>query len=1695
MECRSTLPFLSMSQKAYFILLLCTTVFSGYASANYAQMQLTSNSAGYIWAEYSLLGLDIDLPPQCQNPVQLGQHYPMMAISNQALKQCEESLVNRHSHVEFYESTPEYQWQSYLQLSWLLTHIAEHTQRNMNPLNKRNPYIDLDNATAWANKALNQVAKLSKQEGVMAKSTINTLIYWQNALFRRLNPETPRLELDVATFRALIPQDIETRIAAFDKEKRVLFDQSIRMLELNIWLRLSITKSQVLQLSYDELLIKRDNEALIVRFLAYLASLREQNDIVNIYQLYNIELSTDQYQQHEDALEWRVDKQPAASQLDSDLTLSVKLRSAGVHGSTLNEHTFQQIKKQLTSFESGEIPPFFRFSALHLQAALLDMMGNVRAAERYFNKAQTEAIQIANRKNSQIPEEMVFVYRFFVEKARNLYQLEKTSEAAELLSLFPLNDFRQDDLLFVSAVLIEDGQAAQAEKLLNEALITADNDTYQDSYRHNLTIALFRQGKLQLSLEQLMLLETVAKESNNFHLPTYQLSIALLQSALGQRDEAKNRIMQLLAKGDISQSLLLSNLEALYITPDSEPMQLNQFYPALVSRVYMVREGYHQGMVISSTSTLKNASAAQLVVYSDSDNGQTGFVHASQLSLAQDSDLAVTSVAGGSVWLFQPSSGRAIRKIRLSNGNVLKLQLSADGATLFALIKEQNSFRSYLQRWDLQHDQMTWSSGEEVGEVADFDWLETKNRLLVLDQASIDIYDTSNFNKIDRFEHSTLSSGIEHLARPYIGKFTTNNKIVIGFESELVSWDLNSGAKQITALPSTPKYIARTDSNHMLQIELVKSSWDSPEIILYFDSETLTEITENDSYQGQFTEKNSTTNEWVRITKAESGYSIYRRSDNQLINQLRARNRQVLQSTLFEDQKLMVLRTTEGIQLWSLETGRQLPTGEHLNHRYSVMEKLDNTHLLLVSDFADNLTVLNLKSLTLDSIELNQNQKPTDLIKVGATWWLLSDNGYVGSQKRLALAQLTWTDNRLHYQEIASDLEYQALNLLTGYQSSTGFSVWLMAELNNDQFQLLTIAGDANSVSIEDNLGILPLTKSPDFGYSNINVGNVIEVIADEQKLSLLTESGWLRIDLTNGVVSKEQEQLGRVAALLMPPNSDEQFRVVRAASRSFIVNERDNNEPFVVLNDSISDMRYSDNGEYLTAITSDQNLLFLDPETFEPIVSLMLMEKNGWLVTDQEGRYDSSAPGDIPNASWIVKSKPLIPLPLENFMQEYYEPALLVRALNFEAFPETMDLQSIDTRQPVIGFERLISNNNGTVTINLTIDSNDEGVDSIQLFRNNQLVGRVKNIDHPGRQIVTFSEIQLPSSSGSSLNKEPIEFSAYAFNRQGIRTPVLVIPYQAVHNIEREKRAYVITVGVNQYNNASWDLTYAANDALEMQQRLTSSSLIEQGYNVIPIPLTSDHEFKNATKATITKVMQRLAGEDIPMPEINGWENIIKATPDDLILFSFSGHGLLAAGEFYFFTSDIAKGDSREINSALLQSALSSTEFTHLLESVDVGTMVMIVDACQSAGALDSKGFKPGPMGSRGLGQLAWDKKMFYLSASQAEQFALESDQLNHGYLSYSLAKEGLASGQADYFPENNEISVREWLSYGVKRVPELVNELRSGEFSSLQSNTRGLGAAPTDMNAQTALGKIQQPVLFDFAGQRDIALQQLNN
>jgi hypothetical protein len=153
-----------------------------------------------------------------------------------------------------------------------------------------------------------------------------------------------------------------------------------------------------------------------------------------------------------------------------------------------------------------------------------------------------------------------------------------------------------------------------------------------------------------------------------------------------------------------------------------------------------------------------------------------------------------------------------------------------------------------------------------------------------------------------------------------------------------------------------------------------------------------------------------------------------------------------------------------------------------------------------------------------------------------------------------------------------------------------------------------------------------------------------------------------------------------------------------------------------------------------------------------------------------------------------------------------------------------------------------------------------------------------------------------------------------------------------------------------------------------------------------------------------------------------------------------------------------------------------------------------MIVDACHSAGSVEQKGFKPGPMGSRGLGQLAYNKRMRILAASQAADVAFEDGRLGHGLLTYALFGDGLTDGKADFDPKDGRIGMGEWLRYGVQRVPGLVDDITAGKIKPpLSSEKRNL-VVPKEKRGlvleddlKQRRGLAQQPALFDFTRRAD--------
>src|SRR5262249_707106 len=128
------------------------------------------------------------------------------------------------------------------------------------------------------------------------------------------------------------------------------------------------------------------------------------------------------------------------------------------------------------------------------------------------------------------------------------------------------------------------------------------------------------------------------------------------------------------------------------------------------------------------------------------------------------------------------------------------------------------------------------------------------------------------------------------------------------------------------------------------------------------------------------------------------------------------------------------------------------------------------------------------------------------------------------------------------------------------------------------------------------------------------------------------------------------------------------------------------------------------------------------------------------------------------------------------------------------------------------------------------------------------------------------------------------------------------------------------------------------------------------------------------------------------------------------------------------------------------------------------------------SGQALEAEEKRRGPMNSKGLAQLAYEKGMYILTAAQSFQAALEAAQLGHGYLTYALVEEGLKTSVADTEPKDGVLIAREWLNFATERVPQMQEEKMQ------QGRGIGLGISFTEgeTNSDPSQRSVQRPRVF---------------
>lgn len=499
-----------------------------------------------------------------------------------------------------------------------------------------------------------------------------------------------------------------------------------------------------------------------------------------------------------------------------------------------------------------------------------------------------------------------------------------------------------------------------------------------------------------------------------------------------------------------------------------------------------------------------------------------------------------------------------------------------------------------------------------------------------------------------------------------------------------------------------------------------------------------------------------------------------------------------------------------------------------------------------------------------------------------------------------------------------------------------------------------------------------------------------------------------------------------------------------------------------------IDALAFSADGRWLVSGSEDGSTRLWDARTGTAAATLLSVRESAggfsfqqtdWLVVSPDGLFDGS-PGAWHQILWRFDQSSFNVRPVEVFFNEFFYPGLLADILAGKKRPALQDISQVDRRQPVLTLEladekvsagESVATRNLAVKIRIAEAPSDKdhaagsGVRDVRLFRNASLVKvwRGDVLQNKGSEAVLETTVRLIAGSN--------QLTAYAFNHDNIKSSDATLTLNGADSLRRSGTAYIVAVGVNTYDNTEYNLKYAVPDANVFSEEVhRNENLLGRFARVETIPLAD----QQATKANILTALYRLAGNEEPLPAEAppALAKLKTAQPEDAVVIFFAGHGEAYESRFYMLPHDLHfLGSPKRMKQSdfdkMMAHSISDRELERAFEEISAGQILFVIDACHSGQALEADEARHGPMNSKGLAQLAYEKGMYILTAAQSNQAALEAPQYGHGLLTYALIEEGLKNNAADRSPVDGRVLVREWLDYATERVPQLQEEkMRQG-------------------------------------------------
>lgn len=432
----------------------------------------------------------------------------------------------------------------------------------------------------------------------------------------------------------------------------------------------------------------------------------------------------------------------------------------------------------------------------------------------------------------------------------------------------------------------------------------------------------------------------------------------------------------------------------------------------------------------------------------------------------------------------------------------------------------------------------------------------------------------------------------------------------------------------------------------------------------------------------------------------------------------------------------------------------------------------------------------------------------------------------------------------------------------------------------------------------------------------------------------------------------------------------------------------------------------------------------------------LMFEDSDDWLVITPDGRFDASP--EAMKKMYFTRGKEVISL--ESLYEKFYVPNLLGQVWEAD-LPKnsTSDINKLKSPPSVkIIYEpskivkdlllegQTLETTTDKPTAQITIEAkaNDDIVDEIRLYHNGKLiVNKTRNLivedEKTGADKKVFT---IDLVEGENILK------AIAINSQRTESKpdAIILTYKpsktnnARPTVANDITLHLVVIGINKYKNPKYNLNYATADATSFKEAIEKSgSSIFTKTNIVFI---GDDK---ATKAGISTELDKIK---------------TVATVKDVFIFYYAGHGVLNQNkEFFLVPYDVTQLYGND--DALAQKGLSANQLQQFSKDIKAQKQLFILDACQSAGALDQVMASRGAAEEKAIAQLARATGTHWLTASGSEQFASEFSQLGHGTFTYVLLE--ALSGKADVGGDK-KITIKELDAYLQEQVPEVTAKYR---------------------------------------------------